>query len=486
MSAIGEYVHLTARGYNEHGITRDGAKETYNYAAEKKRLNERMKVSSFNEKEKLEKALKVIFSPEDKSNVSAEKIRNAIEKTLDESFGKSLGEIDWSTGDVQDVNAASRIASKNVHQIQSEGEKVSVKVKNMISAIRTLEESAREIKDVTTKEFLWKQITEIYRQLNKIIKECNEDIQERGIITILRAGGGKYKNYSIDTTREDTQNLITTVNELIQTYAKTPAINLQKGTLFEYAIALAPIIASGTAEEEVDKVIEEFSKNVMGDDRSNIVINLENSSPEIDFKKITESRYWIVHPASKTLVSTLPSQHKIDVSLQWEDNNSYAVSAKNVKLSRGSIVHILSGGNFLYLLQDENPDFINHFLNIVAAHKDGKIDSSMTLGVFDTMKTILLYKALSGDTFQRQSAELFIVNNNITGEAKIFEVKDLILKAQEDLEKYANLKINDKKIENLKLNNAMAETVSQRITNLIAQVHNMKVDAALKSSILKE
>ena len=177
MSAIGEYVHLTAKGYNEHGITRDGAKETYNYAAEKKRLNERMKVSSFNEKEKLEKALKVIFSPEDKSNVSAEKIRNAIEKTLDESFGKSLGEIDWSTGNVQDINEASRV--KNIKQIQSEEQQVSIKVKNMVNAIRALEISARQIKDITTKDFLWKQITDIYRQLNKIIKECDKDMQER-------------------------------------------------------------------------------------------------------------------------------------------------------------------------------------------------------------------------------------------------------------------------------------------------------------------
>lgn len=484
MSAIGEYVHLTARGYNEHGITRDGAKETYNYAAEKKRLNERMKVSSFNEKEKLEKALKVIFSPEDKSNVSAEKIRNAIEKTLDESFGKSLGEIDWNTGDVRDINKVSRV--KNTKQIQSEEQQVSIKVKNMINAIRALEISAKQIKDVTTKDFLWKQITDIYRQLNNIIKECNEDIQERGIITTLRAGGGKYKNYSIDTTREDTQNLITTINELIQIYAKTPAINLQKGTLFEYVIALAPIIASNTAEEEVDRAIEEFSKNVMGDDRSEIVINLENFSSEVDFEKLPKLEYWHTNSINKTIISNLPSQHKIDVSLQWEDNNSYAVSAKNIKLSGKSAIHILSGGNFLYLLQDENPDFVNHFLNIVAAHEDGNIDSSMTLGAFDTMKTILLYKALSGDTFQRQNAELFIVNNNITGEAKIYEVKDLILKAQEDLEKYSNIKFNGGDLETLKLDNTMQETYSHRITNLIAQIHRIKVDATLKPSIFKE
>jgi hypothetical protein len=52
--------------------------------------------------------------------------------------------------------------------------------------------------------------------------------------------------------------------------------------------------------------------------------------------------------------------------LNW-DGKDLGISAKNVNLDKGW-ARLVTDSSLLYLLQDEDPQFVNHFLNIFATH----------------------------------------------------------------------------------------------------------------------
>ena len=101
------------------------------------------------------------------------------------------------------------------------------------------------------------------------------------------------------------------------------------------------------------------------------------------------------------------------------------------------------------------------------------------------MRYTLLFKALSGQTFGREGATLFIVNDNtMNGGVHIFSIKDLIDKASENLEAYTSVTSNGQDISSLQINNVRKKTYSDRITAFIAEVHKQKISASLKPSLL--
>ena len=62
----------------------------------------------------------------------------------------------------------------------------------------------------------------------------------------------------------------------------------------------------------------------------------------------------------------MASQDKTDIIFEWNDTN-LAVSAKNYSLRQeDQMVHILSGSNLLYLISNEEPVMINHWLNLIS------------------------------------------------------------------------------------------------------------------------
>jgi len=67
----------------------------------------------------------------------------------------------------------------------------------------------------------------------------------------------------------------------------------------------------------------------------------------------------------------LPTQDKLDVAFEWK-GDLLNISAKNYSLANSdAMIHLLSGSSLLYLISNENPDFVNHWLNLIAANYDG-------------------------------------------------------------------------------------------------------------------
>lgn len=173
---------------------------------------------------------------------------------------------------------------------------------------------------------------------------------------------------------------------------------------------------------------------------------------------------------------------------ELQDGQVAKISAKNIALDSGFNVHILSGASFLTLIQDEDADFINHYLNITALHNDIEPSSGLITSAHNVMKEIILLKAISGGTLGRTSADTFIVNNNRASgidSVQIYDINELLKKAYENIEEYTEITLGGGDLSNYRFRNDFeASSYEARITKLIAQVHNNKVMAALKPSLL--
>lgn len=472
MSAIGDYIHYTAKGYNMHGTTLKGKREIFNFQIQKNNINKRLKFSGMQKKHEYQDALNKILSNKDTSDSQVQDIQSYIETQLNSKYLETMGKINWSTGNVSANIARGKEISTNA--IRTTGSQQKVLVSSIVSRIRALEAARNNIVNAKDRNELSKKITTIYRDLSAILAD-GKRLQE---VTNLRLKGnlvGQYKPISIAEGSAG-YNLITNINALVKQYGVAPAINLQKGDLFEYAAALAPAIGKVNAQ---NVLYETLSSGVVGGTRSNVEINFgEFFTDRLNLNSLVMSHYTINE--NGTAVSWGSSQEKIDINVNWQ-GQIIPMSAKNVNLKSGYGVHILSGSSLLYLIQDEPSNFINHYLNIIAAHPDGKVNANI-VEAHEAMKYTLLYKALTGETYKRKGASIFLVNDNSQeGGVRIYEMKDLIEKASMNIDAFVSF---EPTLESIKLENKWASNYGDRIANVLSSVHAQKISVALNPSLL--
>ncbi len=489
MSALGDYVHYSAINYLKYGTSFNdvgAARLQYDYKAQKNHIMKKLEHSKSYDLTGLEDSLNMFFDKKDNSKDNSQEIKAAIEKLMEEQFGQALGKINWDTLDMEaQRKRATTVKTKLLKEINENGRQRNVKLNTILKRIQTIQKAMDEITDINTKQELNKKVNEIYTLLNQVVtdgKKTGQIGQLRKQVASLRDNPGK-GNLKI-TPGSYEENLVTTINQVLKDYVQAPAINLQKGTLFEYLIAAIPLMGTAMAEEEITKSIE---KAVVGGDRQNVVIDLKDFGTNLDYSQLNFSGY-AIHPNQQTAVSFGTSQGKIDVELNW-NGQIIPVSAKNVKLkSKGTQIHILSGASLLSLLQDENVGFVNHFLNVIAEQKDKHVLSADVKAAREAMKYTLLYKAATGDTFGRKKAEVFIVNDNTKkGGIKVIDMHTLLSKAFTDLNAYAAVTVNDKSFNTFTIKNdfVVNGTYKDRLTNFVNQLHAAKIGAALKANVFK-
>ena len=492
MSALGDYVHLYAKNYNEYGINHidEGHPSFLNFTGYRDQIKSRINHSKLTNTEDLQEAINAIFSPRDNSNKddTVSQIQDFIYKKLDEKFGEQLGKIDWATGNIKAVNDAK---AKTIALIDNDAKERSVYLKTILTRIQGLEDVKKTLTSKTKKKELQASIDEIYRLLNDILRAGSYGVtgQLKNIVRKSELGnidfsyGSTVSNQLLTENKgknSGISNLITLINSTLKKFAANPPLNAERGELWEYSIALAPVLAKNDAGKVTNEKLEKAFTAVQGGKRSRNVIDLRDWTDEIDFaalnfNKMTSTQDGHVH------ISHGVSQDKIDVLLEWE-SNIVPISAKNINFMSSRDVHLVSSTNLLYLLQDEG-DFTTHYMNVIAAHPDGEVNAFQQ--AHETMRMLLLYKAFTGDVGNNtDKAEIFMVNDNSKeGGIAIYEIKDLITKAAENLKTYVH---TDPNIETIQLKNNRTENgdYGPRITDLVMQMHQQKISAMINTSLL--
>lgn len=483
MSAIGDYVHYTAKGYNQYGIAHKGENPSFmNYADHKAKTLAKLHQSKLDDKKGLEDAITSILSPQDDSGSPGAQIQSAVQAMLEEKFGAALGRINWETGNI--TKGTTNGSGGTIAAIKDGAGQMSIELSTILKRVQAIEQMRDMIPNSQTKEELNDRVKQIYSELNQILTQ-----KKTGIIGQLRAIVGAGVSYDVDGVTISNQminlgsaaSVITLINQTLKEYAATPPINLEKGDLFEEVIYLAPAVARLSAGERMQDILGSLGGGVVGGARTKVEINLKEFTGDLDYGALN-FKGSAVSETHQAAVSFGASQDKVDVNLEW-NGNVIPISAKNVNLSSSFGVHILSGSSLLYLIQDEGNDFVTHYMNIIASHPDGGVTAGLQ-AAHEAAKLALLYKALTGDTYGKESvAEIFLVNDNSRpGGVYIYEMQDLIQKASENLDMY--VKINPELSSISLANRWYDEGYSGRITDLVNQMHQIKISVALQPSLL--
>ena len=490
MSAIGDYIHLTAEGYSKYGIAKNNKNKGKDLAnsitRQKAKIYSRLSKNKGNITDNNIKTFEEILNAT-KEKLGQQKDDNNIIKTqlknlLDEKFKESLGEIDWST-----LNVSATEKQKNpVPYVRS-----SMKLSTVVESLQRLNKiinTLRSTDGAANRKEIQQQIQALNNQYKILKEQITRTDRGQTIIELSNKYGGKILFNNEKDLLENFESFRENLNKLINQYSSMPAINLQKGDLFEYLIAAAPLTAQDLATNAIE---EKIRKSVLGKEREKVEFNKKI------FTNVTKEF------ENGVLSTTRNAQGKIDVSLKWQGED-LSISAKNVNLQT-YYIHILSGSSFLYMMQDLNGDFVNHFINVYSIQ--GKKDLSTKFikqkkMSMDTMKFALMYKALTGDNYQRKAANVFAINDNTTsgkGSIKVYTMEQLIDKIiseglynsgitidgkttlNENFKIKGNVRVNAAK--NTQENNIQAAKI--RITNILSYLHSQKIHASLSTKAFR-
>lgn len=465
MGAIGNYIHYHAENYDRYGINTVQSKKLYSYKSQKENIlkKARQKLKKFDIKT-FDKGLNEIFGSEVKSQAVLD-VRQAVEEQLEKRFGETLQTIDWTTGDVK-FKGDGLITSKYKPSKDKNNNIILDynKIKSKIDILNQIRQSF--LKEIMDSEGLenYQKLNDILQKIEKIMKELVIDIDKgmnnKGIEKQFRK-----QKYS------EKEALVRYLNEAISEYAAYPAISLQKGDLFEYVVGYAPHVAFNTAIESLNNNINEIVVGTSG--RFTNIINPKFFSKDIIFDKdLTQS--------------IGASQGKIDVSFKWKGQKNMSIKNINFK-KKYATIHLLSGSPLLFMIQDEDSDFVNHFLNVNST-MPRKYEYGLKKSlVNEEMKLALFYKALTGDVYKKKMANIFIVNDNSTGKVRTYSMIDIIEKASKNIDavtvQVGGTNITYKDFRLLSKYN-QKDTPEQRINKILNVAHSKKVHSSMSVNFL--
>lgn len=491
MSAIGDYIHLTAEGYSKYGIAKN---DKYNgkatnlassIDAQKTEIYNRLTDNTKNITNENVKTFEAILNTTkeelEKQKEDDNSIRAQLKKRLDNRFEETMGEIDWST-----LNVSKKQEQKNSIPYARQNMKLST-IEEDVQQLNKILNELRSTDGISNIEEISQQITALNKQYKKLKNDIIKTDRGQTIASLLNN-----KKYDSEILLQNFEAFRKNLNTLISQYASMPAINLQKGDLFEHLIALAPLTAQEAAVNAIEGKIRKTGF-VLGGQREKVEFNKQV------FKNITKDF------ENGTLSTSRNAQGKIDVLLKWQGED-LKISAKNVNL-QAYYIHILSGSSFLYMIQDLNGDFVNHFINVFSIQ--GKNKNSLSTKFtkeremsMDAMKFILMYKALTGDNYQRKAANVFAVNDNSSsgkGSIKVYTMNQLIdkieskglykkgitLNGKTTLNKDFKIKGNIKVKATKETEEYNTQAAKIRITNILSYLHSQKIHASLSTDAFK-
>ena len=273
--------------------------------------------------------------------------------------------------------------------------------------------------------------------------------------------------------------------------------NQARGWLWEYYLAYASYILNNKTGITTDELIDDFMKEIhkgflnkkglimVGSEVSEVKMNSDYFDK--NFVDMVEMRL-----SANVKAELHATQDKCDVNFQWGDK-LLKVTAKNYKLKDSSAqIHLVSDTNLLYLIQNENPDFVNHWLNLMSINHMTRSQSAILQRGHIAMKITVFMKALSGQGIEGRdsgAADTMMLNWRSQSRVLVFSLSDLVKRVSEmkDLDAYVNFGPNFTKrfSNNWEPGNGNDYgSAKQRITKVLAEVRSRNLTIQLKQRAL--
>lgn len=518
MGKIGDYVHYHLENYEKFGnnknLTPIDVNEDINQSilknhAQMLSLAKRNDISGGNNNEEFQNDLELALNVSKEQlyrtamqldqNTNNQEILNAIKNNIGAGFDEVISQIDWSTLDIT-TSKEGLISGTSKMYLQSNMKISTVEncINDLITKINQLEDN-----EITNIEEIRQKMSTIENLMNNFITYCKSSLIEDGwentIINNIQNQNIKqqtHKTNRISKIQSKFKELQEQVNNFITFSLQKPAVNLQKGNLFEYLIAYLPLFSLREGSDEINEQLKKIQ--VAGGVKEDVRVNpnyfldglISDSEQKTDFDN------------GSLRISPKRSQGKVDVFLTWQ-GQELRVSAKNVHLKNNYFIHILSGSSLLYLIQELDSNFVNHFLNLSAHKINNNYLQTAKEQVINELKFTLILKALIGGELEgngRSKANLFIVNDNSEqgNGIKVYNINDLINIISDEMEQNKNnekftiqgITIGSSRKtfgKNFLLKNELVKEENgalKRIANILSEVHAQKINASLSISYL--
>lgn len=479
---IGDYIHWTASGYNKYGIYRKSKEKNRNIdftafqnqevAKAKAVLGSSISDSTITQ---VQDTLNNFFGnwKNSKLNTKEEKILEAVMEQMSKQFEKTLGNINY----FGDITQTEEMKQASISQIRTLANRKDNKLspQQINNKINLLNELIKKI-EASQNNFTEKEKLEsVVNSLQMQAKDLYSHLTDPNIMPLATA----------EELKKET-SLKNQINKAIKEYAALPALSLQKGEFFEYLVTYVMGVANGMTIKEINKNLDSLK---IGGQNEKIEINTDNFGILDDDNELHSINF------DKDVLSIKQSQGKIDVYIDINKDNRYGASLKNIGLSKQhSWIHTVSGSNLLFFLQDMAPNFVNHYLNLNSTHKGnaGKIKEEDKDASRQAMKTVIAVKSITGATYNRKAAQVFIVNDNKTGTVKVLSMQKIV-DAINDMAQLSDIsvKLNEKSIinANLFVNQSVGpgDTYGvQRISNLLNSLRQIKLSSGISGNFFNQ
>lgn len=465
MSVIGNYIHYTMANYEKYGIAEDDSKSGISlnaaYNSQKKDIMNRIKKnrSAFSKKD-LEEISMTITSfmqnmPKQAKNIILDDLAKHYSKVIEKGIDKNQDLLNWEKGAINPSKLNTQYS---------------------IGKSRKKDDLYKDIQDITNRinkiETIFLNKFEVKEQIPKDIKSALRAVKKEYKNTVGRAisdfNGYDFtsKTRKINVKEDNIPKLRRMLNDLIEEYAKYPNIVGIEGQAFEDIIALALNKTIEESDKKIDEVMDEALKGVQG-------CSVKKNTPQYGADKFIK-----IVGEDTFLEGTYNKRSKIDVLLKWKGKDA-KISAKNVSFSDYTWIKVVEGTPLLFLMQTLDTNFVNHWINLHAIHKNKKKNTNDITSIDNLMKVSLFYEGISGDVYgsnKKDRINLIIVNDKKTGRVVVKDLSSML----DNIIKQANqlsVTANNKSIKEIKLQNTWMENSSMRIALILKELHDLKIDA---------
>lgn len=420
MSAIGDYVHLTARGYINPKYANKSEEITPTYFSQAQQIFTTRQAAldkyfSNTQYKPLAKTLEMkmneILSLFQKSDLSKE------EQELVDSILKDMAQqLDDKFTGIKFTRSLEKGASilGNTRQIKINEnhsyQQIVDQVNNLLAKIGNRLKSFQGGKKA---EALKVAIADAQKSFDQILKTISQEIdkmmqQSQGL---TQRGLAKKKKELLLSQLENTK-IINVINNIIASLKVSNNAEFI-GAVGEYFTEAITDLLIGTSVDAVGNTIASASQTGNLSKESGYYI--ESFPVWTDWKKVLDTKSEI-QISNGNFIATMTSgivKDKADIVITASNKEKIGVSVKNYSeyFAQEFGIKITSSSPFLSLIQNENNDnFINHYLNLRVAHNTTKIADSQSY------VAVLSKQAQQADTIMRQLImQKTFTNKNVVG-----------------------------------------------------------------------
>lgn len=510
MSAIGNYVHYSASGYLQHGISKKGNQKPTLTLWTQIKNDMRNKVQTIYTQNEISK-MEALYNEQRKiirgltDDKSFAEVQKAIENLIIKKYAGKLEEenlvFNTSTGGILYGGAQNTTSSSSIRNIRGKrkinGQTVENKSAYGAAVWRRFlkaQEILNDIEESDKKNNIKNKLKKAENEFLELVKISIKELKKEGIPVIDKVSG------RIDSKRA--REIISNINSYLGLSA-TGALADAIGDFEEYTAAAISLKAQGLGAQAIIDNLENEIKLFGGESKTKPVIKSDMISINKNIAaELAKGKNYTFQDAqgNKYKYFLSESSQKMDASFVYESSNgrqkAAALSIKNYNLHSGHNISLVTNSPLsTFLFNIDNTNYINHFLNILAWHKE-------TPDNLKTMRKVaelglgysILYSAASGRGVGKTFgfADVLVVNDTSSkGDVKMYDIGTLINNLVSDANIFKQYAKITPDLSTIKLLNNfisrspnIGENIQIRLTYLLADVRNFKISASLNPSFL--